>query len=237
MQRTRARARLPWLLVACSLRGASSARYQLCNFSCPDEQWTACRAEKCTPRLPEDMCADGQEPELAAVPDAKDGEGLGVPVPQDCAQAEGQEHYGSFAERCDLCLELTTAAVDLVRKEPHRLKADTAATFCEQAALRAEALFPTVRTCRLAPQVCSSLMERLQESTCPHAWEQLTSHTSRSSIYWQQRQQCGELLRQRNTTLADALVCPAPRDTGTRVLILSAIVAAAIFVAQLKHFS
>ena len=32
----------------------SAVRYQVCNFTCPDNStWLSCRSEKCTPRLAE----------------------------------------------------------------------------------------------------------------------------------------------------------------------------------------
>jgi hypothetical protein len=72
-----------------------SHRYQLCNFSCSlptgdmvaTTSWLACRSEKCTPRLPEDACADGSEAKLFALdgsPSSDDG--LAVTGPQECEE-------------------------------------------------------------------------------------------------------------------------------------------------------
>ena len=98
-----------------SLLLAPAAPFRLCSFTCGEtdeaEAWKACRSEKCTSsQLPEDLCADGSEPTEASA----DGLGLALSSPLDCA-AHDVPHTGSFAERCDLCVGLTQAAVDLRR--------------------------------------------------------------------------------------------------------------------------
>ena len=121
-----------------------SARYQLCNFSCTttDERWLACRSEKCSPRLPEDACADGAEAELLPAfgsqpEDAPNG--FAVSGPQQCEMLLAPEpeatrnrdveassprqspppppllRVGSFAERCELCMGVVSEAVDIMR--------------------------------------------------------------------------------------------------------------------------
>ena len=60
-------------------------RYQLCNFSCPDGNWTACRAEKCDAQLLEDGCSDGSEALIAdeagvAVTGQRSAQDVDVPV-------------------------------------------------------------------------------------------------------------------------------------------------------------
>ena len=87
-------------------------RYALCHFSCvganTNETWRTCRSEKCTPRLPEDLCADGNEPALldASGVEATDEAGVRVSGPQECADVYDAPLPGSFAERCDLCMGL-----------------------------------------------------------------------------------------------------------------------------------
>ena len=93
-------------------------RSQVCDFTCAEPanaSWFACRAEKCTPRLPEDLCVDGSEPTLTPEPGAKEGEGRAVAGPAECAEA-GVPALGSFAERCELCLSLAQSAINLARR-------------------------------------------------------------------------------------------------------------------------
>jgi len=105
------------MLALLSLPAQGAARYQVCDFTCAEPanaSWLACRAEKCTPRLPEDLCSDGSEPTLTPEPGAKEGEGRAVAGPAECAEA-GATALGSFAERCELCLSLAQSAINLAR--------------------------------------------------------------------------------------------------------------------------
>ena len=105
------------MLALLSLPAQGAARYQVCDFTCAEPanaSWLACRAEKCTPRLPEDRCSDGSEPTLTPEPGAKEGEGRAVAGPAECAEA-GVPALGSFAERCELCLSLAQSAINLAR--------------------------------------------------------------------------------------------------------------------------
>ena len=106
------------MLALLSLPAQGAPRYQVCDFTCAEPanaSWLACRAEKCTPRLPEDLCADGSEPTLTPEPGAKEGEGRAVAGPSECAEA-GVPALGSFAERCELCLSLAQGAINLARR-------------------------------------------------------------------------------------------------------------------------
>lgn len=106
------------MLALLSLPAQGAARYQVCDFTCAEPanaSWLACRAEKCTPRLPEDLCLDGSEPTLTPEPGAKEGEGRAVAGPAECAEA-GAPALGSFAERCELCLSLAQSAINLARR-------------------------------------------------------------------------------------------------------------------------
>ena len=106
------------MLALLSLPAQGAPRYQVCDFTCAEPanaSWLACRAEKCTPRLPEDLCADGSEPTLTPEPGAKEGEGRAVAGPAECAEA-GVPALGSFAERCELCLSLAQGAINLARR-------------------------------------------------------------------------------------------------------------------------
>lgn len=106
------------MLALLSLPAQGAARYQVCDFTCAEPanaSWLACRAEKCTPRLPEDRCSDGSEPTLTPEPGAKEGEGRAVAGPAECAEA-GVPALGSFAERCELCLSLAQSAINLARR-------------------------------------------------------------------------------------------------------------------------
>ena len=77
------------MLALLSLPAQGAARYQVCDFTCAEPanaSWLACRAEKCTPRLPEDLCSDGSEPMLTPEPGAKEGEGRAVSSAESTAQ-------------------------------------------------------------------------------------------------------------------------------------------------------
>ena len=105
------------MLALLSLPAQGATRYQVCDFTCAEPanaSWLACRAEKCTPRLPEDLCSDRSEPTLTPEPGAKEGEGRAVAGPAECAEA-GAPALGSFAERCELCLSLAQSAINLAR--------------------------------------------------------------------------------------------------------------------------
>ena len=111
-------ARRALMLALLSLPAQGAARYQVCDFTCAEPanaSWLACRAEKCTPRLPEDLCSDGSEPTLTPEPGAKEGEGRAVAGPAECTEA-GAPALGSFAERCELCLSLAQSAINLARR-------------------------------------------------------------------------------------------------------------------------
>ena len=228
-----------------------SAPYQLCNFSCADEQWVACRAEKCTPRLPEDACRDGSEATLLPISSPLDSdlpatsitvnpEGLAVGSPQECAVFEAS-HIGSFSERCNLCMSLVGEAIDMVRlglsesNGPAALRSGGAKPLCDQALAVVESSLPTVRTCRLQPSACTTVLAAAHEHACPATWEQLMDGVSASSVRAQQQQRCGALLTQRKGSgVDDGLVCAVPRDLGARVMAISAVVATCIIVAQLS---
>ena len=58
-----------------------------------------------------------------------------------------------------------------------------------------------------------------------------------SQLIWEQQQACGKQLTQRvGSGVHEAEVCPALRDVGGRVMAISAVVAAALFAAQLTNF-
>ena len=232
-----------------------AARYQLCNFSCPqnEEQWVACRSEKCTPRLPEDACADGNEALLlpafglgeAAADDkaaaAAVTDGFPVSGPQECESLLAERTAppaGSFQERCELCMGVVGEAVKIVRlalsgEGAATLQSGEPATVCDEALARIEATLPTVRTCRLHPPACAALLAAVRERACPQTYEQLLEATSASSLRAAQQSLCGEMMSQRNGSgVDDALVCPVPRDIGARVMAISAVVATCLFVAQ-----
>ena len=244
------RVMLTWLTVALA------APYQLCNFSCGDgetaQRWLACRAEKCTPRLPEDACSDGNEAVLhqaavvdvgerldgavaaaAAAAPASTTNGLALGGPQECG-ALRLPHVGSFGERCDLCMTLVGEAVKLARlRDANALREAGAAALCDEAAALTEATLPTMRTCRLHPPACATALAAARERACPDTWEKLVAGASSSAVRAQQQQRCGELLTQRNGSgVDDAMVCAVPRDVGARVMAVSAVVATAVLLAQ-----
>ena len=214
-----------------------AAPYRLCSFTCGEkdeaEAWKACRSEKCTSsQLPEDLCADGSEPTEASA----DGLGLALSSPLDCA-AHDVPHAGSFAERCDLCVGLTQAAVDLRRRElsSSELEALGAAGLCARASATLADTLPTVRTCRLDGDGCRALVASFENSTCARAWEQLAAGASSSTVVYAAREQCGAMLTARAGSKVDAAtVCPAQRDVGTRVFAIAAAVAATLLAAQLS---
>jgi len=213
-----------------------AVRYQVCNFTCADtnSSWLTCRAEKCTPRLVEDLCPDGSEPLLAQEPGAKEGEGKAIAGPEECVEA-GVPMTGSFAERCELCLQLGQSAINLAKRDlgPAELTALGAEALCERASSEVVSLLPTVRTCRMMPTACTEAVAAWQNSTCPLVFEPLTQGASMSQMMSAQQAACGVRLSQRaGSGVHDAEVCPALRDVGGRIMTISAVVAAALFVAQ-----
>lgn len=226
-------------------------RYQLCNFSCATEanatadRWQSCRAEKCTPRLPEDACAGGNEAALIGPDGGKAAdEGVAVSGPQECetmwAVVEAEESpppppAGSFGERCDLCMSLLGEASSLweaavAEGRPTGGDADLCA---EAAASTERALLPTVRTCRLHAPACSAVVEATRERACPETWQMLHNGSAKSRLRAAQQRTCGALMTQRGGSgVDDALVCPVPRDVGMRVMAITFAVGVAIFAAQ-----
>ena len=230
-------------------------RYQLCNFTCADgEQWLTCRSEKCTPRLPEDMCRDGSEPTLNTTEGttASDEAGLKVTGPQECAEVfEVTTPPGSFAERCEICLnvatELTTLWHQAVEDSMQSKIPPSAA--CAEATKRAEQWLPQVRTCRYHPPACEAVMAAARESVCPHLWgirrgagggaaggaAMSGSWAMERAVRKAQVELCGSIATHRDKSgVDDALVCPQPRDIGARVMAISAVVATCIVAAQLS---
>jgi hypothetical protein len=170
-------------LVAIALLTPLAARYQICNFTCGEEpSWVVCRAEKCTPRLPEDACRDGSEAQL--LPFLGDSnaeqrsssaleEGFAVSGPQACDFLEVSTRYGSFDERCELCMRTVSETIDIVRMSAPRVSGSTAV--CTEAAERVAKVLPTFRTCRLYPPACTDLVAAVRERVCriPYSFEQL----------------------------------------------------------------
>lgn len=228
-------------------------RYQLCNFTCGDtnETWLSCRSEKCTPRLPEDFCADGNEAKLVG-PDgvaASDEVGVRVSGPQECAEVWEAPLPGSFAERCDLCMELTHELYLLWHEEAAEKSAPAAAAAadaaedgssdatraCAEAAARAEALLPTVRTCRYHAPACEAVLSAAKEHACPQLWALRHAGGTERAVRQTQRELCGALATQRNgSKVEDAMVCPHRRDVGARIMGISAVVAAVVCALQVR---
>jgi hypothetical protein len=243
-----------------------SHRYQLCNFSCPGvgegattEAWMACRAEKCTPRLPEDACATGSDDAKLIGPDGEAAaeEGIAVSGPQECEALWTDSSIppfrpGSFVERCDLCMAVVGAAIQLWEEaaaDPARGVAAysggseglevsdeeaASAGLCMEAAAQMHSMLPTIRTCRLHELACAAVVDAARERACPDTWRMLRSGSNAvSTIRAAQQQTCGALMTQRNGSgIDDALVCPLPRDVGGRVMAIAFVVAGAIFAAQ-----
>lgn len=254
-------------------------RYQLCNFSCAGERWLACRAEKCTPRLPEDACADGAEAALVGADNstAVDDAGIQVSGPRECAEVWEAPLPGSFAERCDLCMtlvgelsalwheatEAAAAAIEAAASgaepaKPSEATPESAATegdgacaaaegdgasapsgatqddgACTAAHARAEAMLPTLRTCRYHPPACAEVLAAARERACPELWAMRRAGETQRVVRARERQLCGALTTQRNGSgVDDALVCPHPRDVGARVMAISAVVATVLLAAQ-----
>ena len=232
-------------------------RYQLCNFTCADtnETWLACRSEKCTPRLPEDFCVDGNEAALYGADGEKatDEAGVRVSGPQECAEVWEAPLPGSFAERCDLCMELASeltmlwhaeereksavaaGAPPVAVEEDAGLAVDDASRVCAEAAVRAEALLPTVRTCRYHAPACAAVLSAAKEHACPQLWALRRGGGTERAVRQAQRELCGALATQRNgSSVDDALVCPHPRDVGARIMGISAVVAGVVLALQMR---
>ena len=248
------------LVLATLLPSVLGARYQLCNFTCAksEQSWVACRSEKCTPRLPEDACANGDEAELlpafgeSAPPKGTVlTDGFAVAGPQECealvAKSSSAEAtagdplplpVGSFQERCDLCMGVVVEVLNIVRlalSEGDRMAVASkgAAATCEKAIARVEATLPSVRTCRMHPPACASVLALTREQACPPTYEQLLASSSASGVRTASQALCGQLMTQRNGSgVDDALVCPVPRDVGERIMAISAVVATCLFLVQ-----
>jgi hypothetical protein len=208
---------LPVLAGLGGLRG-----YNACSFTCGDEAWSACRSERCSsPALPEDLCADGSEPQVEVAE-------LAGPL----ACADRSLEPGSFAERCGICTALARAAVAASGRQP--APAGSSALCTRAVEETAAAQLPTLRTCRMYPEGCSALLERLSATVCARAASQIGEGLGGTAVMWEAQRACGEQLRvRRNSSVADARVCEAPRDMGRRVMAISACVAAAVFAVQL----
>ena len=226
-----------------------AARYHLCNFTCSDDRWLACRSEKCTPRLPEDACRDGSEADLLPAltadlaPVSNDPrsltDGVALSGPAVCETLDEPPRFGSFEERCDLCMSVARQAVDLriEYEDLASLRAVGAAALCEQAAGRMATTLPTVRTCRLHPPACAAVIDAAREKACPDVWEHLVAGSSTRAAWVRQQELCGALMTQRNGSGVDsALICPVPRDVGARVMGISAVVGACLFALQWVMF-
>ena len=154
---------------------AAPRDYYICNFTCPsNESWSACRSERCSaPALPEDLCSGGEEPaasaELVAGPGACEAYAVDA---------------GSFKERCGICTALSRAALAAATSGA----AEEDAALCAAAAsATAASELPPLRTCRLDPSACASLLEQLQEATCPHAAQMIRAGASRAAVLWKAR--------------------------------------------------
>ena len=208
-------------------------RYQLCNFSCPEANWTTCRAEKCDARLAEDACSDGSEALIA------DENGLAVTGPEECEQTWDVPVAGSFAERCDMCMGLLGEAHELWRADGQPGEASTewsAGTLCSAAAAQMASMLPTFRTCRLHGAACDRVVATARERACPDIFAMLSEPSraaSSSALAARQQELCGALMTGRNGSNVDAAtVCPRPRDVGARLMAIAAVVATALFLAQ-----
>ena len=213
---------------------SDGVRYHLCDFTCPqmNTSWRACRSERCTPRLAEDGCADGAEASLSTEGGAREGQGRALSGPQDC-EAWGVSAPGSFSERCEICLKLSS---EVVKQAHEQSIGEGAVTSCNRAVAAVQELLPTFRSCKLSPPLCTSLVNELSNTTCHAAWEQLRRGKSAAEIQEAQMSACGAMLSQRaGSGVPDVEVCPAPRDIGARVMALSAVIALGIFALQLTQ--
>ena len=232
-------ARVGALLLFCATAARGATRYHLCNFTCPDSNstWTACRAERCSPRLPEDMCLDGSEPTLSTEGSKREGQGRPLHGPLEC-EAWGVPSPGSFAERCEICTGLATEVTDLMRRATEPLSAEDVCVLA--GGLTRDAL-PQIRSCKLEPSLCLELLEHLTNasdasSMCHTTWEMLQSGKRAGEVGEAAQRACGRLYAQRvGSNVTDAEFCPAPRDIGARVMALSAVVALGILGLQLTQ--
>lgn len=239
-----------------------AARYQVCNFTCGEEQWHACRAEPCSPRLPEDFCSDGNEatllpPMLDGTPPPADGQGTACLARRKCVRHPAEDVvYFPFLALAGVTVggpqdcaafdnapwpgsfaERCDLCMRLVGEAVDIVRKGSSspdeAALCSDATARIAEVLPTVRTCRLDPPSCDALVQTVREHACPETWRLLDAGTSSSAIRTAQQNLCGELMTQRNGSgVLDALVCPVPRDVGARVMGISAVVGTVLFVAQ-----
>ena len=213
----------PLLALALLLPLCSAASYHQCDFSCSADplpsNWTQCRAERCKPFLPEDMCPDGSEPTLVSSQPSH---------PHDCPV----QPTGSFAERCEICLSFSREATRAGMRGAVEI-GESPEELCELAREETLALLPTVRPCRFDERRCLSLLDTFEKSTCRNVWKQLREGARRSVIMRQQQEECGEILRHREGTgVSEAELCAPPRDLSNRVVLLSVIAASALFAGQ-----
>lgn len=225
-----------------------AARYQLCNFSCAadEQQWLSCRSEKCTPRMAEDFCKDGSEATLSpAFGDTSENaatEGFTVTGPQECEELLGQEvpKFGSFEERCELCMGVVVNTIQIMRlgmsrggKGEEALRNEGVAAVCEQAVEDMNTTIPTIRTCRYHSPACSWIMDAAKQTVCPPAYTEMLAGASGRTVRAAQQSVCGQMMTQRNGSGVEAAtLCPVPRDIGQRVMIISAVVGATTFFLQ-----
>ena len=162
-------------------------------------------------------------------------EGTPVSSPAQCAELWTVPLFGSFSERCDLCMALLGEVSNLWQSGTRPSELETAATaLCTAAAAKVTAeIVPTIRTCRLHEAACVRLVNDAREQACPSTWADLRAGAALGSVRSRQQQLCGAMMTQRNGSgVEDALVCPVPRDVGFRVMTISAVVAATVFFAQ-----
>ena len=174
-----------------------------------------------------------------------------VSGPQECADLHDAPLAGSFTERCDLCMHLAGALGPLWHEATTIEAAATAdgrgeegaegvaegpaARVCAEAAVRAEALLPTVRTCRYHPPACHAVIAAAREHACPEVWAMRRAGATERAVRARERELCGLLATQRNGSgVSDALVCPHPRDVGARIMAICAVVASVLLAAQAR---
>ena len=109
---------------------------------------------------------------------------------------------------------------------------------CDAASASTEAdLLPTVRTCRLHPSACASVLEASKAAACVETWGLLKEGASLSAVRAMQQARCGALMTQRNGSGVEAaLTCAQPRDVGARVMGIAAVLGAVVFAAQWAVF-
>lgn len=213
----------------------AATRYHLCDFSCGEEtRWSSCRAERCSPRLPEDLCPDGSEPTLSPEGSVREGDGRPLASPLEC-EAWGVVTAGSFTERCEICMRLASEMLDLLRRSSQDLDADSA---CTIAGGVTQEMLPQLRTCYLQPELCADQLTAHanssdEHSVCRSVWDGIEMGKRVSMVQEEAQHVCGSLLSLRaGSNVTDAQVCPAPRDVEGRIMALSAVVAVFIFMLQ-----